>query len=146
MVALPVERPVTMPVAFTVATAVLLLVQERVLPGEDPPNWIAEPVQMVVLEAVPEITGADRTVTEVLAVAGQPLPGDITTVYLIKALPVPVPVTTPAFVIVATLVLTLLQIPPAIAWLSARVAPGQTEAEFPEMGVVAGVCRTVITR
>jgi hypothetical protein len=98
-VLVPADTPVTTPVLFTVATAVLLLDHGVVVAA------VAVPVKVVVPPThtfnVPVIVGNGLTVNVV--VAWHPL----TSVYVIVVVPADTPVTTPVLLIVATPVLLL---------------------------------------
>lgn len=116
----PFVLPYTRPVEDTVATDVVLLLQ--VPPGTASLSCVVEPGHTVV---VPKIAGRVPTVT--VAVAVQP-----PDVYDITAVPGATPPTVPPAT-VATAVLLLLQVPPAVASLRCVVDDGH-KAVTPVIG------------
>jgi hypothetical protein len=119
MVVVPPATPVTRPVDETVATAGV----EDVHGFED--AGVGEPVNCVVAPAhttrLPVIVGSGFTVTA-LVVLEQPVVVDVN---VNVADPADTPVTTPAFVTVATAALLLVHVPPVVG-LSVIVFPIQT--------------------
>lgn len=135
MIALPVAIPVTIPVvAPTVAMALLLVV--HVPPGDVFVNVFVAPTHTVD-EMGLMAGGAAITVTGF--VAAQPA-----TVYEIVTVPVPVPVTVPVLPTVATAVLLLLHVPPAVASVKDSVVPIQI-SDPPGGDMAAGMALTVTT-
>lgn len=132
IVTAPADMPVTTPVVgCTVALPVLLLLHVPV--GVASVRVVLKPVHTV-LE--PDIAPAEvRAVTVVVAL---PQP---TLLYVMVAVPLVTPVTTPAELMVATPVLLLLHEPPAVASAKVTVAPVHTLV-VPVMA--AGVVLTVI--
>jgi len=104
-VAVPADTPVTTPALSTVATAALLLAQVPPLVGVKPE---LSPMQILV---APEIvtTGIAFTVTVAVGIEAHPV-RELVKVKV--AVPADMPVTTPAFVTVATEALLLAQVPP----------------------------------
>lgn len=104
-VAVPADTPVTTPALSTVATAALLLAQVPPLVGVKPE---LAPIQILV---APEIvtTGIAFTVTVAVGAEAHPV-RELVKVKV--AVPADMPVTTPAFVTVATEALLLAQVPP----------------------------------
>lgn len=120
--AVPPPMPVTTadedPIALTVATAALLLLQ--VPPDIVSVNVSDVPWQMVVTPVIKPGEGILFTVTVTVVNAVPQVP---VTEYVIVVVPVSMPVTTPAEVIVATEVLLLLQLPPDTVAPSVVVVP-----------------------
>ena len=123
-VAVPPETAVTTPASVTVATVGLLLIQVPPVVGD---NVVVAPTQ-IVLAPVMLTTGNGSTVTA--EVVEEQL-GAVLLVKVNVAVPADTPVTTPAFVTVATLGLLLAQVPPVMGE-SVVVAPAQIVA-LPEM-------------
>lgn len=103
----PAETPVTVPSLATVAMAGLLLVQVPPVVGD---KVVVAPTQ-IVLEPVMLTTGGAVIVTEAVGLETQPV---LVLVNVKVALPAVTPVTTPAFVTVATAGLLLTQVPPVV--------------------------------
>lgn len=106
-VADPADTPVTTPAFVTVATALLLLVQ---VPPEVGDNVVVTPTQTVL---APVMLTTGRSVTETAGV-GADIQPVLVSVKVKVADPAVTPVTTPAFVTVATAGLLLTQVPPDV--------------------------------
>ena len=122
MVTLPADTPVTTPLLFTVAIAVLLLLQ--VPPDVTSANVMVELTQTLDEPVIAATTGNAFTVIDFVALAVPQL----VTVYFMVADPAATPVTTPVpELTVATAVLLLLQVPPLLPLLvNVVVEPTQT--------------------
>ena len=128
MVALPADKPVTIPLALTDILVLLLL---HMPPTDASFNEVDEPMQILV-ELI--LIGCGNGFTIIVLVAMQPLE----VVKDITAVPVVIPVTTPVLVFTCTLLLLLLHVPvPEL--LKVVVAPTHTPAA-PE---IAGAILTV---
>src|SRR5438094_210264 len=130
IVAVPAALPVTSPLAVTVATAVLLLPQLTVRPGNGLPLAsfgvaVSCTVWPLCSDAVPGLTVTDATGTVLTVIVVVPLCPSL--VAVIVAAPAVTPVTTPLPLTVATAVLLLAQ-------LTARPDNG---LPFPSLGVAA---------
>src|SRR5207248_2544157 len=111
----PAATPVTIPPVVIVAIPVETLLQ--VPPPVASARFVVLPTHTV---GVPVIaTGVVFTVTVAMAT-------QLPNVYDITDVPALTPVTTPPAVIVATLVVTLLHVPPPVASVSVIVEPVQT--------------------
>jgi hypothetical protein len=106
-VAVPADTPVTRPALVTVATAGLLLTQVPPVVGD---KVVVLPTQMLV-EPVMLTEGAAFTVTGAVGEETQPV---LVLVKVKVAEPAATPVTTPAFVTVATARLLLVHVPPVV--------------------------------
>jgi hypothetical protein len=104
-VAVPADTPVTIPPLVTVATPGALLTQVPPLVGD---KVVVAPAQIVV-EPVILTTGIALIVTAVVGADTQPV---VPSVNVNVAMPADTPVTTPAFVTVATAGVLLVQVPP----------------------------------
>ncbi len=131
--------PVSTPeVGCTVATLVVLL--DQVPPVVELVSVVVAPWHTM---AVPDIPAGDAlTVTFFVTDPMQPAP--VVTVYVIVAVPAPVPVTTPDVPTVATGVLLLLHVPPDVASESVMADPVQT-FPGPDMAAMEGRAFTVTT-
>ena len=106
-VAVPADIPVTKPPFVTVAIAGALLTQVPPLVGD---KVVVEPTQIVL---IPVILTTGNAVTETAPVGAEVQPVDVS-VKVKVALPAETPVTTPAFVTVATPGALLAQVPPVV--------------------------------
>lgn len=104
-VTVPADTPVTTPPLVTVATAGALLAH---VPPDVGDNVVVNPTQ-ILLEPSILTTGKAFTVTAEVGSETQPVPESVK---LKVAEPAETPVTTPAFVTVATALLLLVQVPP----------------------------------
>ena len=144
MFALPAPMAVTIPLLFTVATAVLSLLHTP--PAV--PLLVNEVVELIHTAAaplmVPAVAVADTVIVFVVLDEPQPL-----TEYVMLAEPALIPVTTPvvAFTI-AMFVLSLLHVPPCVPLvLSPKVCPAHTarfELPFMVPAVTSGFTVTVV--
>jgi hypothetical protein len=116
-VAVPADTPVTTPLFVTVATAALLLAQVPPVEGDNP---VVKPTQMLFGPLMPTVGNA-LTVT---ADVGAEAPPVIELVKVKVTVPADMPVTTPAFVTVATVGSLLVQVPPVVGD-KAEVEPTQ---------------------
>ena len=105
-VAVPIATPVTTPALVTVATAGLPLVQVPPVVGD---KLVVIPTQILLVPVI-NTTGAAFTVTADVGAEAQPA----ALVKINVAVPADIPVTTPAFVTVATAALLLAQVPPEL--------------------------------
>jgi len=103
----PADTPVTTPAFVTVATAGLLLAQVPPVVGDK----VVVPLIQILLEPVMLTVGGALTVTEVVGRETQPV---LVLVKVNVTEPAETPVTTPAFVTVATAGLLLAQVPPVV--------------------------------
>lgn len=129
----PADKPVTFPLFVTVATAGLLLTQVPPVVGDK----VVFALTQIVLEPVMLTAGIAFTVTGSVGTDAQPL-------VLVKvkvAVPAVTPVTTPAFVTVATAGLLLAQVPPVVGD-NVVVAPAQIVLD--PVILTTGVLFTVI--
>ena len=135
--AVPALTPVTMPVAPTLATLELLVVQ---LPaGVASDNAVVCPTQTLRVPVM--FDGSGFTVT--MIVAEQP----VASVYVIVVVPPDgsVPVTTPVLVPTSAISISaLLQEPPVAVSVSVVVDPKQTTA-FPEIAYIGFTVNVVVT-
>jgi hypothetical protein len=122
MIDVPALIPLTKPVAFTVATPVLTLVQTPLAVASA--NCVVLATQIVVPPVIAAITGNAFTVTVVATLSIQPLP--FVTVYLMMLVPAATPVTKPLAFTVANPVLTLVHTPLAVASDNCVVLATQT--------------------
>ena len=133
-VAVPAETPVTTPAFETVATLGFVLTHVPPLDGESvvvaPSQILVEPVMLTI--------GAALTVTALVAAETQPV---VVFVKVKVAIPAATPVTTPAFVTVATDALLLIQVPP-LDGESPVVAP--TQILFGPLMLTVGNALTVM--
>lgn len=123
-VAVPAETPVTTPALVTVATLVLLLTQ---VPPDVGDNVVVFPTQ---IELPPVIFTTGKALTVKLLLLLQPVDK---LVNVIVTVPAETPVTTPALVTVATLVLLLDHVPP-LKGVRLAVYPTQTLVAPPKTG------------
>ena len=129
----PAAKPVTNPAPVTVATDVLLLLHtpEPVISL----SVVVPPMQISVFPVIAATVVGALTVT-IMVVEIDPhvfvMVYDIVTVFK------ETPVTTPAELTVATAVLLLLQVPPAVASVSTMVWPLHTFVVEPPIGVTVG--------
>ena len=126
MIELPAAIPITKPVdEFTVAAAVLLLVH---VPPTVPllVNDVDKPAQTA---AAPLTVPAFGTGLTVMLVEVEEVAQLDITVYVMVAVPVPVPKTTPFTSTIATALLLVLHVPPAVPLLLRLIVdPAQTVA------------------
>ena len=132
-VAVPADTPVTTPPFVTVATATLLLTQVPPLVGD---KVVVSPIQ-ILLDPVMLTTGIALTVTGAVAADVQP---DEVSVKVNVAVPPVTPVTTPAFVTVATAGLLLAHVPPVVG---DNVVFAPTQILLPPVMLTIGVAFTV---
>jgi hypothetical protein len=122
----PVPAPVTTPVELTVATVGVPLVHDP--PAGEPVSDIDVPAHSVLLP--PEITSTGLTVNPAVTKA-------VPTLYVIVAVPTETPETTPVVETTDAIAgLLLLQVPPAVASVSADVHPTHVVV-LPVMGEMA---------
>ena len=107
MVAVPAPTPVTMPVVPMVAMVVLLL--RQLPPVVASASVVVAPWQTVV---APVIVPADGVVFIVTVAVMFAVPQELVRVYVMPAVPLETPVTTPVALTVAMAALLLLQVPP----------------------------------
>ena len=132
IVSAPALTPVTVP-PLTVDTDGLLVL--HVPPVVDSPNTTVDPAQTVVVPVI--AAGVALTVTEAVT---DPEP---VTVYVMIDVPADTPVTTPELLIVATLVLPLVHVPPAVASASVVVVP-EHSVVVPVTGATTGTTSSVM--
>ena len=135
IIAVPGDTADTMPDAIPiVATEGFALI--HVPPVETSPRVVVVPVQMT---DVPPVMGEGVAKTVTTLVALQPVPSE----YVIVAVPVETPVTTPEEPTVAILVAELLQTPPPTAFVNVVVAPAHMLA-VPRIGAGEGFTVTTV--
>lgn len=106
-VAMPAATPVTTPALVTVATVGSLLTQ---VPPDVGDKVVVSPIQILETPVI-LTTGRALTVTAAVGMDTQPVPDKVN---VKVAVPADTPVTTPAFVTVATAGLLLSQVPPEV--------------------------------
>jgi hypothetical protein len=115
----PAVSPATTPLALpTVATVVLLLL--HVPPSTVLDNVVDDPTHT---EFVPVIVPDVADVVTAISLVEKTVPQLVFTVYVIMVVPASTPVTTPLALIVATLGVLLLQVPPVTGLVSVVVSP-----------------------
>jgi len=139
IVAPPPDTPVTIPVAPTVAIAVLPLLQTP--PVTDSIKEMAAPAHTDEAPVMVPETGGGLTVIIRLVLA---VPHPLVTVYVIAAVPRATPVTIPDTPTVATAALLLLHTPPPTESLKGILTPGHTVVA-PVMVPADGAAFTVTT-
>lgn len=133
IVVVPAASPVTTPAVEIPALAVAELL--HVPPGE---VLLSEAVAPMHTDAGP-VTGPGGVVTVTVLAAVHPVP----ILYVIVAVPEPIPVTTPEELTLATLEELLVHVPPPIALARLAVAP--TQSMVAAVGVMAGGAVTTVT-
>jgi hypothetical protein len=137
IVAVPCVSPVTTPVVFTEAMALLLLL--HIPPVVALLNEVVFEGQTV---AVPVIVPAFGNSFTVMVVSVADVPQLFSSVYIMVAVPAVRPATVPFVPIVATAVLLLVQVPPLVALASVFVALGHTVI-VPVIALTFGTVLTV---
>lgn len=132
-ITVPAETPVTTPALVTVAIAGLLLAQVPPVLGD---NVVVAPTQMLVGPVMLAVGNAP-TVTELVGIDTQPV---VVLVNVNATVPAETPVTTPAFVTVATAGLLLAQVPPEVG---VRFVVAPTQIVLPPVMLTTGIAFTV---
>ena len=117
----PAATPVTIPVVPMVATLVLVLLHEP--PGEASERVSVAPKHRDSVPLIAPVAGATFTETGAVAMT---VPHELLTVYVIKVVPVEMPVTIPDDPTVAIPALPLFHVPPAEASVNAIDEPIHT--------------------
>src|SRR6202008_710714 len=137
MVAVPCDTPVTSPVPFTVATAVLL--DDQLPPAVTLDKVVFDPAHTVVVPVIDATVGTSFTVTEAVLFV---VPQVLVTEYVMVAVPAVIPATSPVPFTVATAVLLDDQLPPAVTLDKVVFDPAHTVV-VPVIDATVGTSFTV---
>src|SRR6202008_5177717 len=121
MVAVPCDTPVTSPVPSTAATTVLL--DDQFPPAVALDKVVFDPAHTVVVPVIDATVGTSFTVTDAVLFV---VPQVLVTEYVMVAVPCETPVTSPVPFTLATAVLLVDQLPPAVALDNVVLFPAHT--------------------